>query len=164
MLHPSRSILKTRAPPKRLLGGMEMLVAKHFLSRAPGSPPLLPAKLGHALRLLRLPPEDPRFDLVQKKSARQKSVQGLRPFLLTTDADPAGPMNEKNAGGRPVHMLSTRPRGGHKGLFKILLPHPEPFHPLDQRLLFGRIDGEHTPQLSGLGAASTASCFSTRRS
>src|SRR5262249_1771172 len=68
------------------------------------------------------------LDCVEQSFSCKLAIYCLRTRILNGDADPARKMPQRDGGRNLVYVLTTRPGGWGKGLFKIGFTNPEVLH------------------------------------
>ena len=79
------------------------------------------------------------FDLIQQEATGQKPVETLLASCLAFNLETGGAMNQHDASGGLVDVLTAMPARANEGFFDIRFAHPESGHALGKLvLLFGR--------------------------
>jgi len=113
-----------------------VLCLQGLLLGPPGTPPFLPPDLfdPHPLGAYESRPEP--LDPVEEKTAGEKAVQRLGTFLLAFYGETRRQMDEKDARGGLVDLLTPGTGGTDEGFAELLLPDAEALHPFPERRLF----------------------------
>jgi len=122
--------------PEGLLFRLEMLCLQGLLLCPPGTPPFLPPDLfdPHPFGADESRPEP--FNPVEEKTAGEKAVQRLGTLLLAFYGEARRQMDEKDARGGRVDLLTPGTGGTDEGFAELLFQHAEALHPFPERRIF----------------------------
>ena len=108
---------------------MAGLVSEHALFRAGGAFSFLAADFLDARPFLLHVALPHPLDLVEQQSPRQKAVHGLVPRRLAFHTQARWPMQQHDAGGTLVHLLSACAAGADERFLDIGFVHAQGIHP-----------------------------------
>lgn len=103
-------------------------VGEHFFFRAPRTFSFLPPDFFDLGALRGNETVFPFFNFIEQQSARDETIQSLLARRLTFDLQAGRPMQEHDAGGNFVHVLSAVAAGADERLFDVRLAHAERGH------------------------------------
>jgi amidase len=145
-------------PPGGLLFSVTGFVCEHPFFGAAAPFAFLPSNLFHSGLLRRHPAGLQLFNFVQQQPPGNESVEPLLTRCLALDLQAGGAVEQHDAGGRFVDILTPMSSRSHKSLFNIRLAHAQGGHSLGELLcLFwihgkrshGRNLAEHAANLKG---------------
>ena len=124
--------------PEGFFLGLNVLLFQDFFLCPFGAAALLTPELLNPLFFGADPTGLDTFNPVQQQPSGEKSVQGLRAFLLAFDGKPRRYMNEIDAGGGLVDLLAAGAGGTNKTFAEVVLGNTEVRHPcLEGGFFFG---------------------------
>jgi len=130
--------------PGRLLLRVTGFVGQHPILGPSASFALLPADFLDARLLRRHAPGLELFNLVQQQPPGDEPVEPLLTGGLALDLKTGWAMQQHDASGRFVDVLTAMPAGPHKTLLNVGLPHPQRRHAQGELLCLFRIYGKRT--------------------
>jgi hypothetical protein len=127
-----------RADPgsEGLLFRLEVLCLQGLLLGPPGTPPFLPPDLFDPHPFGADEPRPEPLNPVEEKTAGEKAVQRLGTFLLAFYGETRRQMDEKDARGGLVDLLTPGTGGTDEGFAEFFLPDAEALHPFPERRFF----------------------------